>query len=190
LWIAVAVIPLVGAALVVFRPGRARPRGLLLTGAFLYATAGCAVLLALAVGMAAALRAGGLGCPAVADPQRPRALLELGCTPGYDDSGLLVGLGVLIGLPLAVGCLAAARALLRSEGQLLFGLVASVAVGGAIQVALSAGPNDGQLRIAVVAGLIALPAAACLLLDSLRTTRVQPGGAARSRSSNLATPST
>jgi hypothetical protein len=167
LWSAVALIPLVAGALWVFGPRQRRPGRLVTAGAFGFAVAGCAVLLGLAIGAGAAMRVGGLGCPAVADPERPATLMQLGCTPGYDDSGMLLAVGALVGIPLAVGCLAVSRELMRGHGQLAFGLVAAVATGGAAQVAINAGASDGTLHVALIAGAVTLPAAACLLLDSL-----------------------
>jgi hypothetical protein len=183
LWTAILAVPLVGAALIVLRPGSPRPSRYVRAGAFVYAAAGCAVLLGLAIGAGAAVRAGGLGCPTTADPDRPETILALGCSPGYDDSGLLLVVAALVGVPLALGLIAAALALLRGEGITLFALLAMAVAGAAVAGLASARAADGTRRVALIVCVVASLAGLCLLLDVLTSRHDEPSSPAASSGS-------
>jgi hypothetical protein len=158
----------------VLRPGSPRPSPFVRAGALVYAAAGCAVLLGLAVGAGAALRAGGLGCPTTADPDRPETILQLGCSPGFDDSGLLLAVGALVGVPLALGLIAAALALLRREGVILFAVLAMAVAGGAVAGLASSRSADGTRRVALAVLVVASLAGACLLAELLTMRHDEP----------------
>jgi hypothetical protein len=118
-----------------------------------------------------------MACPATPDPSRPETLLQLGCSPGYDDSGLLLGVGILVCVPLAAALIAAARALLRDEGVALFGVLALGVCGAAILGALDPGSADGTRRVAITVAVLAGLTSAALLADVIVADRWREGPA-------------
>jgi hypothetical protein len=165
LWLAILLVPLVGAAIIVTL-ARGAPTSLLVRiGAYVYAAAACAVLLGLLIGIGAAIRVGGLACNGVPDPNRPSTVLQLGCTPGFDDSGLLVAIGVLLAVPLSISLAIAARALRHGEGVVALGILAAAVAGGAIVGMREVGSGDGALRLSIAILVVAASAAIPLLAE-------------------------
>ena len=163
--VACALVVVVGAALALHRPGRPPASVPCSIGAAGFAAIGVALLVAVVVDLAAAVRIEDLGCVSQ-PPPGPETILQLPCTPG-DPVWRLALITAVVGASAAVGLLGAARLALDGFVPELLALLAAMLGGALLYVGF--GPVHGAGRaVPLVTSAVFLTVAGCLGWASIR----------------------